>query len=33
MDEEKPMVTLPEDGKEIEDKQVPLEDLISELRY
>ena len=35
MDEQKPttLVTLPEDGKEVEDKQVPFEDLISELRY
>ncbi len=33
MDEQKRVVVLPEDGKEIEDRQVPFEDLISELRY
>ncbi len=31
--EQKHVVILPEDGKEVEDKQVPFEDLISELRY
>ncbi len=31
--EQKHIVILPQDGKEIEDEQVPFEDLISELRY
>ncbi len=31
--EQKHVVILPQDGKEVKEEQVPFEDLISELRY